>query len=129
MFRKSILQLRLKDKLFFLLVTILVIGGIFFGVKAGISYLSDPIKGHKQELNETKSQFSQLETTYGPELKRTLTDIQQAAKKIKNTAEQLQSGLLRQINAFPMWAVAVLGLLFLKEVILIWHLITALKRS
>ena len=108
MFRKSILQLHLKDKLFFLLVAILAIGGIFFGVKAGISYLSGSIKGHKEELNETKSQFSQLEATYGPELQKAL-----------NTVKQLQDGLFAQLNKLGLWQgiSLIIGLLYHKEAI------------
>lgn len=110
MFRKSILQLGRKDKLFFLLIAILAIVGIFFGVRAGISYLSGTIKGHKQELNATNNQVSQLETAYGPQVKETLKEIKEAAatlndtgQEIKKVAKKFDNGLLTKINSLSPW--------------------------
>ncbi|MEM9569590.1 MAG: hypothetical protein AAF900_01410 [Bacteroidota bacterium] len=69
MFRKSILQLHLKDKLFFILIAILAAFGVFFAIQAGATYVSGSIKGHGKEINDTKNQFGQLEEKYGPYIK------------------------------------------------------------
>lgn len=99
MFRKSILQLRQKDKLFFLLIAILAISGMFFGVRAGISYLSGSIKGHKQQLNATNNQVSQLESVYGPQVQETLEEIKKAGQGITQVTKELNNGLLKQITS------------------------------
>ncbi len=91
MFKKSILQLHLKDKLFFLLVAILAIGGIYFGAKAAISYLSNPIEDHKEQLDQTNGLLTQLEGKHGTKLGTTLDAV-------KKTCTELQNGLIGDPN-------------------------------
>ena len=62
MFKKSILELHLKDKIFFLLVAIFAIGGLGLAVKTGVSYLTNSIKGHQKD---TKNKVEKMSYKYG----------------------------------------------------------------
>ena len=114
MFRKSILQLRPKDKLFFLLVAIFAIGGIFFGVKAAIAYLSNSITGHRQELNVANTQIDTLTTEFNREINDTVETIKDNVNRIGKAVEhscnamtglvnKCNGGLFAQLNALTLW--------------------------
>ena len=91
MFAKNILYLHLKDKLFFLLVALLAITGIYFGARAAIGYLSGSVDEHKEELHETQNKLKALEDKYGAKLEK-------ACDNLENFCAIIDEGLLGSLN-------------------------------
>ena len=88
MFGKGILRLRGKDKLFFLLVAILAIVGMYFVVTSAATYVSNHLQGHQKEIKDTKDHVTKLQEEYGKPLLEMIEEVKQTKRMLEKTIQE-----------------------------------------
>lgn len=115
MFRKSILRLHLKDKLFFIVIAIFGIGALVFGVTTGFGYLSRSINGHENKLGEIETLVKEQKKEFGDNMGK----VGDSADEAKAFFKYMRSLLLAILTPSGMvklglWRIAII---FAKKII------------